>query len=84
MNFQFSISIPKGLTEAQRNLFLKMSKEKYSLYTTEGASYRCWLKKDNSTEKIPVDRRTANSLASKNVIVPDHSHEGAFFKWKLK
>lgn len=85
MTVRFISPIPSGLTPAQKDVFLKMDRENYFLLTNEGSNYKCWLQKENSQDKIPVNRRTAESLHDKGLIVPsDDFPTKHYYAWKLK
>lgn len=83
---RFVSPIPKGLTAKQKDIFIKLSREGYSLFCNEGANYQCWLQKGESKDRIYVNRRTIESLDQKGLIVPDDSWNGSqsIFKMKLK
>lgn len=84
MTVLFRKSMPSGLTPKQKEIFELMSKGGYHLLTNEGSNYKCWLEK-SGTERIYINRRTANALADKDIIIPDDSYRTKhFFAWKLK
>lgn len=83
----FRKTVPSGLTPKQKEVFLKMDREKYFLYCNEGANYKCWLQKENSEERIYINRRTGESLSNREIIIPDDSFNSknrSIFRFKLK
>lgn len=82
-NSMFKKSIPTGLTPAQRILYDKIANQGYVLYCNEGVNYQCWLEKEHDNTRIPVNRRTANSLSSKGLISLDESFK-CNLKFKMK
>lgn len=82
----FVSPVPKGLTTKQKEIFQYMNRKEYLLYTTEGANYRCWLENPKG-HKVDINRRTAESLAQKEIIKPDdsfdHNKQRGVFRWKL-
>lgn len=81
---RFISAIPKGLTQKQKEIFIKLDREGYSLFCNEGADYKCWLQKDGSSNRIYVNRRTIESLDQKKIIIPDDSYDGSLNIFKMK
>lgn len=82
MAVHFIHTPPKGLTPRQIEVY-KLMKSGYRLFTTEGANYSVWLE-NQSGAKIALNRRTAESMANKNIIKPDTDHKNtSVFCWTL-